>query len=82
MKKIFTNFLISILKIILFIVILAEKFFEFFKIFAICIGVLAIYLFLKAKGDLKNKTMSDMIVDWIHYHSDSFYIDEIEESFA
>ena len=82
MKKIFINFLINILKIILFIAILVEKFFELFRIFAIFVTVVAIYLFLKARGDLKNKTMTEMIKDWVYYHSDYFYIDEIEKSCA
>ena len=77
MQKIFTNFLIGVLKTILFIAIAIEKIFELFKIFAIFIAALAIYLFLKAKGDLKNKTMSDMIKEWVAYHTDYFYTDEV-----
>ena len=76
MKKYFINRLIGILKIVLFVANLVEKFFEFFKIFAMCVAVLAIYLFLKAKGDLKNKTMTEIIKDWVYYHSDSFCIKE------
>ena len=72
MKKIFTILSINILKIILFITIAVDKFFEFFRNFAICIIVLATYLFLKARGDLKNKTITEMITDWVHYYSDVF----------
>lgn len=77
MKKVCINLSISILKIVLFIIITIEKIFEFFKIFAIFLMTVAIYLFLKAKGDLKNKTMSDMIKEWVAYHADYFYADEV-----
>ena len=82
MKKVFTILSVGILKIILFIAILIEKFFELFKNFAIFIAATVIYLFLKARGDLKNKTMSDMIKDWMRYHSDIFYVDETEKSYT